>query len=273
MTFTEAKPLVYTGERMVPESCDPDTFWEHIFRYQFATKFVFGKNVLDVACGEGYGSAALLAAGARSVIGVDIDPVSCMHAHTKYGINVRVGSAEQLPLADRSVDVVVSFETIEHVPNPLVMLSECRRVLRPGGRIVISTPNKGVYGGDWKNPYHVNEMTLDEFTTAIRKEFTLLRVYAQRPTRYSPRIPSTYILSSGRRARAIGLLTKYGARFLNPNYVPEPTAELRNRIPELICRRARPGSHLINRYVVRKADLRAEERPVYYVAVAQVGAK
>src|SRR6266478_574902 len=126
---------------MVPEKADKDTFWEHIYRYRFATQFVAGRTVLDIACGEGYGAAALSEAGATKVVGVDISPETCLHATQKYGIETRIGAGEKIPLDSSSIDVVVSFETIEHVRNPKVFLDECHRVLRPNGSLVISTPN------------------------------------------------------------------------------------------------------------------------------------
>src|SRR4051794_25160393 len=130
-----------TGERMVPEASNGGTFWEHIERYRFSLPYVRGKRVLDIACGEGYGSAALLKGGAKAVTGVDVAEEACAHAREKYGVNAIVGSAEAIPLPDASVDVVVSFETIEHVPNMNAFMAECHRVLVPGGRIIISTPN------------------------------------------------------------------------------------------------------------------------------------
>src|SRR3990172_3135768 len=88
-----------SGERMIPECADPVTFWEHIYRYRFAARFVRHKRVLDVACGEGYGTVGLLKAGAESVIGVDISRDVCEHAWKKYGLDVRVGDASlRLPV-------------------------------------------------------------------------------------------------------------------------------------------------------------------------------
>src|SRR5437868_8858698 len=104
--FTES--LDFTGERMVPERAGSETFWEHIYRYRFATGFVRNKRVLDIACGEGYGTAALLQAGAASVIGVDISADVCDHARRKYGIDARPGNALNIPLPGQSVDVVIS---------------------------------------------------------------------------------------------------------------------------------------------------------------------
>src|SRR6266576_1247061 len=79
--------LAYTGERMIPEKAESATFWEHIYRYRFATRYVRNKRVLDIACGEGYGSFGLLRAGSASVVGVDISEEACANARQKYGID------------------------------------------------------------------------------------------------------------------------------------------------------------------------------------------
>jgi 2-polyprenyl-3-methyl-5-hydroxy-6-metoxy-1,4-benzoquinol methylase len=181
-TNVPALPVMdFTGERMVPEKAGADTFWEHIYRYRFARRHVVGKDVLDIACGEGYGTAALAKAGARSVIGVDISEETCAHARRKYGVDARCGSGEAIPLPDRSTDVVVSFETIEHVPDPQKFLAECCRVLRPGGQLIISTPNKGVYReNDSHNPFHCSEMTEAEFVDSLRRHFRKTWLYTQR---------------------------------------------------------------------------------------------
>ena len=156
--------LEYTGERMVPELTDFNTFWEHIYRYRFARQFVLGRRILDIACGEGYGAHALSRAGAASVIGVDVSDEVCRHARLKYGLDARCGNAMDIPLPAGSVDVVVSFETIEHVPEPEQFLAECRRVLTPQGTLVVSTPNKAVYSEfGRRNPFHCKEMTEEEF--------------------------------------------------------------------------------------------------------------
>ena len=120
------------SERMVPEHAPPAVFWEHVYRYRFASKFVEFKRVLDIACGEGYGAAALLKAGAASVIGIDIYPEVCEQARRKYGLDARAGRANSIPLSSSSIDVVVSFETIEHLDSPVRFLDECCRVLAPG---------------------------------------------------------------------------------------------------------------------------------------------
>jgi ubiquinone/menaquinone biosynthesis C-methylase UbiE len=177
-----AAPMDFTGERMVPESADRDTFWEHIYRYRFASRFVRGKHVLDIACGEGYGSKGLQFNGAASVIGVDISPEACHHAHSKYGIDARVGCATSIPIPSNSVDLVVSFETIEHLQDAERFLRECVRVLRPTGTMIVSTPNKNVYNPNdnpQNNPFHVNELSETEFESLMGGRFSNRRIYVQ----------------------------------------------------------------------------------------------
>ena len=109
-----------------------------------------------------------MAGGARSVVGVDIDPESVEHARRKYNLQTRVGSAESIPAEDNEFDVIVSFETIEHVVDPNRFLDECIRVCKPGGVIIISTPSKGNYLQDAvPNEFHVSEMTSEEFTDCL----------------------------------------------------------------------------------------------------------
>ena len=113
---TDTPALTWTGERYVPEIAG-EIRLEHVHRYLIARELVPGKRVLDIACGEGYGSAILSAAAAH-VTGVDISPEAVAHASSKYARSNLVfclGSCEAIPLEDHSVDVVVSFETIEHI--------------------------------------------------------------------------------------------------------------------------------------------------------------
>lgn len=258
------------GERMVPEVSDGRTFWEHIYRYAFACRRVQGKRVLDVACGEGYGAAALLRAGASSVIGIDINERVCMHARARYDLDARVGTAENLPLADHSVDVIVSFETIEHVPSPSRFLDECGRVLIPGGSLVVSTPNKEVYSapGAKANPYHCSEMTEDEFVATLRHRFRSVRVYTQRPMTaaiWSPRIFAAEAIPP---VRGIGRLRK-SARFrFFPRAVLDPTEAERRSAVELILAASSSRESALNPHAVRGHASWHRETPRYFVALA-----
>lgn len=259
-----------TGERMVPENSDLFTFWEHVYRYAFASRFVSGKRVLDIACGEGYGAASLQKADAAQVIGVDISEAVCFHARNKYGLDARRGTAEQIPLPDRSVDVIVSFETIEHVPNPHRFLDECVRILVPGGRLIISTPDKDVYGRKVQNPYHCSEMTAAGFTEALNTRFRNSRFYTQRPysaawwstrTIVCDNPPWGFIRGSRRLRRAV-------QRWIVPEIMNDPREEQRRKVVDTILTSARMPWTTLNPYAVRRQRRFDRERSLYLLAVA-----
>ena len=175
--------LQLTGERYLPE-VQGSIELEHLHRYLFAKQFSLGKRVLDIASGEGYGSA-LLAQNAASVVGVDIAPDAVAHATTKYqadNLEYRLGSCAAIPLADHSVDVVVSFETIEHHYEHDAMMHEIKRVLIPGGLLVISSPDKLEYSDrpSYNNPFHVKELYRGEFTSLLEAYFKHHYIAGQR---------------------------------------------------------------------------------------------
>ena len=177
-------PLAFTGERMTG-AIEGQIEFEHYHRYYMARDLCDGRDVLDIASGEGYG-AALLAGVATSVIGVDVDHASVAHARANYlfaNLQFLQGDALAVPLLDACVDVVVSFETIEHVPDQARFIGEVKRVLRPGGIFVVSTPDRAVYSaaGSDPNPYHVLELTDPEFRLLLATSFTRSRVLSQRP--------------------------------------------------------------------------------------------
>ena len=138
--------MKFTGERFVPGTAGRMKL-EHMQRYALCRGLVRGKRVLDIATGEGYG-AALLGASASRVIGVDLAPDAIAHAHAKYraaNLQFVVGACEAIPLADGSIDVIVSFETIEHLLDHDAMMGEFQRVLAPDGLVIISSPEKQEY--------------------------------------------------------------------------------------------------------------------------------
>jgi SAM-dependent methyltransferase len=260
------------GERMVPELYGGGTFWEHVYRYAFASKFVKGKRVLDIACGEGYGSAALQNAGAAQVIGVDVSESVCMHVRRKYGIDARPGTAEDIPLPEESVEVIVSFETIEHVPNPYRFLDECTRVLVPGGRIIISTPNKGIYTfmGDVQNPHHCSEMTEEEFSSALQSRFENSDFYTQHPYSAPWWSARTFAADNTPWDRIGGFrrLRRAVQRAVSPEAVGDPTEQQRKSISALILGLARNPHKFLNPSAVIPRRNWTRERPIYMVATA-----
>lgn len=175
--------LPFTGERFVPE-VKGEIELEHMHRYLQAFQLSTGKIVLDIACGEGYGSA-LLADNSLSVYGVDISDEVVKHAAAKYqkdNLHYLVGNCDSIPLPDESVDMVVSFETIEHHDKHDEMMQEIKRVLRPGGILLISSPDKFYYSVEPNNNnvFHVKELFADEFKNLIGRYFKNVMYYGQR---------------------------------------------------------------------------------------------
>lgn len=154
---------------------------EHLIRYRLAASLASGKRVLDVACGSGYGSKLLAEAGASLVKSVDIDEAVLEEARANYSddkIEFIADSAEALErITDSSIDLVVSFETIEHLPDYHSYLKNLQRVLAPGGLALISTPNKAVFAQ--KNPFHIKEFTRAELTDSLARYFTQVRILDQ----------------------------------------------------------------------------------------------
>ena len=188
----DAEPLEFTGERFVP-GVRGDIEVEHVHRYLFARQFVADCDVLDIACGEGYGSS-LLAGRARSVTGVDIDEAVIRRAagvHIGPNVQFVVGRCTEIPLEDNSFDVVVSFETIEHISEHEAFVNEIRRVLRPGGVVIMSTPDPQTYleGATAENPFHVREMDRQEFIDLMAQQFGHARFGVQRCVTGSVLVP------------------------------------------------------------------------------------
>lgn len=175
--------LEFTGERFTPE-CVREIWYEHWHRYAFALSLARGKRVLDAACGEGYGSA-MLATVAASVLGVDISPDTVAHARARYGTRARfeVGDCTRLDaLPDRSFDLIVSFETLEHLHDHEGMLDGFARLLADDGILLLSTPDKRTYTDltGTTNEHHVRELYRDEFEQLVSSRFPHHRLFGQK---------------------------------------------------------------------------------------------
>jgi SAM-dependent methyltransferase len=181
--------LPFTGERFLPGACG-EIWYEHWHRYHFAAKLIAGRRVLDVACGAGYGSA-LLARQARHVVGADISAESIEYARALYAaasnLEFRQAECAALPFPDAAIDAVVSFETIEHIEEQAQFLDEVRRVLRPDGLLVLSSPNKLEYSDrrGFTNPYHLRELYRDALASLLAPRFPHATWFGQRMSFFS----------------------------------------------------------------------------------------
>jgi SAM-dependent methyltransferase len=152
----------------------------HLDRYRFACQRVAGKSVLDCATGTGYGVRLLReVGGAELVMGIDIERKAIDYARKNHQVEATqflCSSADRLALSDGCVDIIVSFETIEHVPDDYALIEEFHRVLRPNGQLIVSTPNQ------WPlkdTPFHIREYDRDSFVTVLETRFDCLELYNQ----------------------------------------------------------------------------------------------
>jgi SAM-dependent methyltransferase len=166
--------LPLTGERTVPGLAE-ENYWfrRHEVVYERLADRCAGRDVLEAGCGEGYG-ADLIADVARRVIGLDYDDSAVAHVRARYPrVEMHQGNLAALPLSDGAVDVVVNFQVIEHLWDQAQFVAECLRVLRPGGVLLMSTPNRITFspGRDTPiNPFHTRELNAAELTELLRDE-------------------------------------------------------------------------------------------------------
>lgn len=180
--------LEWTGERIIPKLLKPTNgmLLEHIARYYFATPYIRGR-VLDIACGTGYGSHLVAKERKREVtelIGVDLDPETVAFANREYHhqkIVYRQGNAldPDLPEQLGQFDTILSFETIEHVEDDQLFMDQLDRMLKPGGTLVLSSPFGRGRGKPTSEPFHVHQLTPEEFAELFVR-FPQVEIYYQR---------------------------------------------------------------------------------------------
>ncbi len=161
--------MLITGERTVP-GVEHENYWyhRHLAVYEYALTHVPGLDVLEAGSGEGYG-ASLLATEARSLVALDYDAYATQHAHRAYpGLPLVRGNLVSLPFAQAWADVVVSLQTIEHLWDQTRFVTECLRVLRPGGLLVLSTPNRLTFPAG--NLYHTREFSASDLRLHVGQQ-------------------------------------------------------------------------------------------------------
>jgi ubiquinone/menaquinone biosynthesis C-methylase UbiE len=176
----------FTTERLIPDRPElKPLLVSHMARYRFAEPLVQDAVVLDAGCGCGYGAHYLATNGAKRVIGIDVAPEAIEYARCRYTAeNLAFAMADVTTLAFPSgvLDTVVCLEVFEHVPDCERLLAESRRVLKPSGRIIVSTPNKHVFSPGRRepvNPWHVREYSRDEFVRILTSYFEDVQLWGQ----------------------------------------------------------------------------------------------
>jgi SAM-dependent methyltransferase len=184
--------LKNTGEFFIPGQRHRSTEEEHFERYEFAKRFVSGKRVLDIACGVGYGSRMLIEGGASNVVGCDVLPDNIEYAARTYGcegLKFVIKDARQ-PIDEGEFDVIVCFETIEHVDNYKAVLLNLHTSLKMDGKFIISSPNRIITSPHLSSEsrasyYHIREFTISELKDhLIAAGFKNIEVNGQRQQRF-----------------------------------------------------------------------------------------
>lgn len=233
--MTTATPT-FTGEFFVPGKADSRMEADHIERYRFACQFALGKSVLDIACGIGYSAPLYLEAGATDYLGVDLNPEVLEAARSQYETEKSkyvVGDITKFECG-RQFDLISCFETIEHVPVYEAALENLFRLLKPGGLLLVSSPNRPVTSPSAKqltdkpeNPFHTQEFTPVELVELLKKHgfnASLEETYGQRQSQ----------MPSNRFLKAV-----YKATIGNPKKKASPVVTpLRSRSPRYFLIRA-----------------------------------
>ncbi|WP_408955470.1 class I SAM-dependent methyltransferase [Natroniella sp. ANB-PHB2] len=177
--------LEMTEERVMPKEMNPNNglLKEHLARYKFASNYTQGR-VLDLACGVGYGTEILLAQGEKikEIIGIDVDQESIDYAQHHYGyplVEFIVGEGTDLNLVEKigKFDTIVSFETVEHIEDDYKFISNLNKLLKDGGRLIISTPFGQGRDKGCSNPYHYRQYKEEEFKEMLEEYFEIELFY------------------------------------------------------------------------------------------------
>ena len=235
-----------TGERVIPDEYrhDPNQFLIfllHLKSYEHAMPFVRGKRVLDFGCGTGYG-ANMLVSQVQDLIAVDISEEAISHAAANYSAKnlhfIRIDPIETkaLPFPDGDFDVVVSFQVIEHIRHEETYLKEIRRVLKPSGSLLLTTPNSSLRllpGQKPWNRFHVKEYTHSTIKHTLQKEFPFVELEGITAT-------DPWLEMEKSRVNRLRWLTLPFTNFLVP-------AIARQRILEILWSRFRKGNTTVSR--------------------------
>ena len=210
-------PLALTGERTLPD-VPAENYWyrRHLAVYEWIAARTVGKRVVDMACGEGYGSE-VLARGAASVVGVDANPEAHEHARLRYARQNLRFERDLVETFREQCDAVVFLQTIEHVQNPGELLEHFKSLLAPGGVVYVSTPNlltlapPGAEKSD--NPWHIKEYRAAEFRELCEAHFGRVELLGLFHARKLALHAAALRLGWDRAHKALGLTRAFYDRF------------------------------------------------------------
>lgn len=184
MTVSEKEKSYLEGSLMPQAKFLQESYTLAVNRYQWVKRYAKNKVVLDAGCGSGYGADGLIRSGAKKVYGVDINSESikyCQEHHQQENLEFSIGDLAKLDLPDKSFDLIVAFEVIEHVKDCPKVISEFYRLLKPGGKLILSTPNKKIYSPGTKKsfyPFHWQEFYLEDLKKLLSR-FQSLDIFGQ----------------------------------------------------------------------------------------------
>jgi len=211
-----------TGERIIPEKESPLMVARHLCAYEFALRYVTGKKIMDVGCGEGYG-ANYLAGHALEVLAIDYELSAILAASEKYqrsNLKFQRLDIKDIGSLGESFDIICSFQVIEHLKDTDSFLDDIKRLLRPGGFFICSTPNRLDASGHSVvplNKFHIKEYLFDEFESMLKSKFKQVELYGLIRGRR---------LNLYRRAKKIGIF----------NIMPPPLDPVKNFYKKISCK-------------------------------------
>jgi len=195
------KEIDNTGERILLERESPLMIARHFCAYKYAQSLVGGKEVLDIGCGEGYGSD-FLAGSAKSVLGIDYDAAIIDYAKDKYQklkLEFLVLDIKDLDSLSRKFDVICSFQNIEHIQDTEKLLKNISNLLNDHGVFICSTCNIKDASANSKipfNKFHVKEYGPIEFKVLLERYFRRVEIMG---------LKRSIALRINRRLKKIGL--------------------------------------------------------------------
>ncbi len=138
-----------------------------VLAYREAAKRVCG-DVLEIGTGSGYGTG-IIAPAVVSLITVDKHEMKGADLHSLHNVEFRRMKVPPLDFPSNSFDFVISFQVIEHIRDDFAFLDEVKRVLKSGGKFIVTTPNAPM--SLTRNPWHIREYTAGEFTSLMESRF------------------------------------------------------------------------------------------------------